>query len=137
VLAGLRAAGVDLAGADAVIGTSAGAFVGAALAGGHDLEQLVATQFVPDPNELSAAAPEGVLAAWYAAFASGGSDGGRSRWRWAGSAGPTPSRCREPRDARSFGLGWSEGHFWELTAHLSDVPLNAWGAEPTGPPLPG
>lgn len=30
-----------------------------------------------------------------------------------------------------------EGHLWELTAHLSDVPLNAWGAEPTGPPLPG
>jgi len=74
VLAGLRAAGLDLASADAVIGTSAGAFVGAALASGHDLEQLVVAQSVPDPNELPAVASEEVMVAWYGAFTGGGSD---------------------------------------------------------------
>ncbi len=74
VLAGLRAAGVDLSGADAVIGTSAGAFVGAALAAGRDLEQLFAAQSEPDPGELPAAASQEVMAAWYAAFVAGGTD---------------------------------------------------------------
>ncbi len=74
VLAGLHAAGVDLTGADAVIGTSAGAFVGAALASGHDLEALFAAQSQPDPNELPAAATEQITAAWYAAFTAGGTD---------------------------------------------------------------
>lgn len=40
VLAGLAAAGVDLAGADTVIGTSAGAVVGARLAAGEHPEEL-------------------------------------------------------------------------------------------------
>jgi len=48
--------------------------VGAALTGGHDLEQLVAAQSVPDPNELPAVASEEVLAAWYGAFTAGASD---------------------------------------------------------------
>ena len=74
VLAGLRAAGVDLSDADAVFGTSAGAFVGAALAAGRDLEQLFAAQFEPDQGELPAAASEEVMAAWYAAFVAGGTD---------------------------------------------------------------
>src|SRR5271163_633432 len=46
VLAGLLDAGVDLA-ADAVFGTSAGSFVGAALAAGADIEQLYAAQQAP------------------------------------------------------------------------------------------
>jgi NTE family protein len=37
LLTGLREAGVDLAGAEAVVGTSAGAFVGALLSGGQDV----------------------------------------------------------------------------------------------------
>ncbi|MBI2705507.1 MAG: hypothetical protein HYX32_09490 [Actinobacteria bacterium] len=41
--AGLGAAGVDLADADKVIGTSAGSITGAKLAGGADLDELVAT----------------------------------------------------------------------------------------------
>lgn len=74
VLAGLQAAGIDLARADTVIGTSAGAFVGAALASGFDLQQLLAAQSQAGPHELAAAASEEVTAAWYQAFALGGPD---------------------------------------------------------------
>jgi NTE family protein len=44
VLAGLRRAGVDVTGADLVIGTSAGSVVGALLTSGVDLEDAVAAQ---------------------------------------------------------------------------------------------
>lgn len=74
LLAGLRAAGVDLSTADAVIGTSAGAFVGAALTSGHDLERLFTAQSRPNDQEVSAVAPEEVVTAWYDAFATGGTD---------------------------------------------------------------
>ncbi|WP_188191839.1 patatin-like phospholipase family protein [Nonomuraea sp. SYSU D8015] len=47
VLAGLAARGVDLREADLVVGTSAGALVGAQLAAGLDLEQLYAGQLAP------------------------------------------------------------------------------------------
>jgi NTE family protein len=49
--AGLRRAGVDLGAAELVVGTSAGAIVGALLATGQDLEPLVA------PRERSGPAP--------------------------------------------------------------------------------
>lgn len=74
VLAGLQAARVDLGRADAVIGTSAGAFVGAALAGGHDLQRMFVAQSEPDAAELPAAASQEVMSAWYEAFAAGGTD---------------------------------------------------------------
>ncbi len=74
LLAGLSAAGVDLAEADAVIGTSAGAFVGAALASGHEMERMFATQSEPADTERAAAASEKIQAAWYDAFATGGED---------------------------------------------------------------
>jgi NTE family protein len=47
VLAGLRDGGVDVAAADLVVGTSAGAFVGALLAGGADLS-ATATRIADD-----------------------------------------------------------------------------------------
>jgi NTE family protein len=50
VLSGLADGGVDLR-ADAVIGTSAGAFVGAALASGTELEALFAAQRRPAAEE--------------------------------------------------------------------------------------
>ncbi|WP_410537470.1 patatin-like phospholipase family protein [Streptomyces sp. KL2] len=53
VLAGLAAAGVDLARADTVIGTSAGAVVGARLAAGEHPEELHRRQ-----SEVEAAGPE-------------------------------------------------------------------------------
>jgi NTE family protein len=62
ILAGLHAAGVDL-NADAVFGTSAGAFVGVALASGH-LDDLYAAQQLPAPDEQSATVSTRLLAAW-------------------------------------------------------------------------
>ena len=44
LLAGLADAGVDLAGADLVVGTSAGSVVGAQLATGEDLEEMYGRQ---------------------------------------------------------------------------------------------
>jgi len=58
LLSGLREAGVDLAGADAVVGTSAGALVGALLSGGRDvtdaLTSLAALGQSIDPGGLAA-----------------------------------------------------------------------------------
>ena len=70
VLAGLRDAGVDLAAADAVIGTSAGAFVGVALAGGHDMAELLGAL----KAELPALPDIRLLASWNAALREGGAD---------------------------------------------------------------
>jgi NTE family protein len=63
VLNGMAEAGVDL-GANAVIGTSAGAFVGTALAGGADLTAAFETQHRPAPDETSVRVPRALLAAW-------------------------------------------------------------------------
>ena len=71
VLAGLAVSGVDLTKAHAVIGTSAGSFVGAAVASGYDLENLAADQSQPDPAELTVAASQETIAAWFSAFGAG------------------------------------------------------------------
>src|SRR5580692_8898736 len=70
VLAGLLDAGVDL-GADAVLGTSAGAFVGTALAAGADIEQLNAAQQAPAVDEPTTNASRTLTAAWGRAFLRG------------------------------------------------------------------
>jgi NTE family protein len=62
VLAGLRAGGVNL-NADAVFGTSAGSFVGAALASGN-LDTMYAAQQVPAPDEHTATVSKRLFAAW-------------------------------------------------------------------------
>ena len=58
LLTGLREAGVDLAGAEAIMGTSAGALVGALLSGGRDvtdaLTSLAALGQSIDPGSLAA-----------------------------------------------------------------------------------
>lgn len=74
VLAGLAARGIDWSKAASVIGTSAGSFVGTAVASGYDLERLFAAQLVPDENEVDVKASEGTMAAWWAALAEGGDD---------------------------------------------------------------
>ena len=55
ILKGLRDAGVDLTGADTVIGTSAGSVVGAQVTSGHDLDELYAGQLEPPDAEIGAA----------------------------------------------------------------------------------
>jgi NTE family protein len=54
MLAGLAAAGVDLSGADVVVGTSAGSVVGAQVATGLDLETMYTTQLAAPRSEIAA-----------------------------------------------------------------------------------
>ena len=74
VITGLHARGVALHAADAVIGTSAGAFVGAAVASGHDPSALLAAQLAPDPDEVRATPPDALYEQWTDAFRSGAAD---------------------------------------------------------------
>lgn len=74
VVAGLLESGVDLHLADVIIGTSAGAFVGAALASGYEINKLFAAQSETNSAELPVAASQELMQAWYKAFATGGSD---------------------------------------------------------------
>jgi len=74
ILTGLLEAGVALYEADTIIGTSAGAFVGVALASGYDMNRLFAAQFEPNTAEISVTASEQTMAAWYRVLAIGGSD---------------------------------------------------------------
>jgi NTE family protein len=61
VLAGLLDEGIDLAEADAIIGTSAGSFAGAYLAAGSGLEDLYAGQFSVETTEIPATmSPESI-----------------------------------------------------------------------------
>ncbi|MCU1586866.1 MAG: patatin [Frankiales bacterium] len=55
VLLGLRDVGVDLTDADLIIGTSAGAAVGAQVRSGTDLAELFARQLAPDHHEIDPA----------------------------------------------------------------------------------
>ncbi|HEX6684097.1 MAG TPA: patatin-like phospholipase family protein [Candidatus Limnocylindrales bacterium] len=54
ILAGLADAGVDLASADLVIGTSAGSIVGTFVAAGEDLEARYQRQLAPPSGEIAA-----------------------------------------------------------------------------------
>lgn len=54
ILKGLADAGVDLTGADLVVGTSAGSVVGAQITSGQPLEQLYAGQLEPADQEIGA-----------------------------------------------------------------------------------
>jgi len=54
ILAGLKAAGVDLTGADTVIGTSAGSVVAAQITSGAPLEGLYEAQLAPPTGEIAA-----------------------------------------------------------------------------------
>lgn len=54
LLAALAEGGVDLTGADVVVGTSAGSVVGALVTTGSSLEDLYASQLRPPSGEISA-----------------------------------------------------------------------------------
>jgi NTE family protein len=54
ILKGLADAGVDLSGADLVVGTSAGSVVGAQITTGQSLDDLYATQLEPADREIGA-----------------------------------------------------------------------------------
>ena len=61
LLKGLRERGVDLTGADTVLGTSAGSVVGAQLTSGHDVDELYAEQLRPADREIGADMGLGVV----------------------------------------------------------------------------
>ena len=64
LLAGLVAEGVDLTGADAVVGTSAGSVVGAELAAGLDPAQLYTAQLADPGSEIAARVAWSTLLRW-------------------------------------------------------------------------
>ena len=68
VLAGLADAGVDLTGADLVVGTSAGSVVGAQITCGGDLGALFERQLEPPTEERAARLRRSMLAQYAWAF---------------------------------------------------------------------
>ncbi|MGC3863786.1 patatin-like phospholipase family protein [Micromonospora chersina] len=78
LLAGLAARGVDLTGAELVVGTSAGSVVGAQVCSGTPVEELYAAQLRPARAEVAARLGVAVLA----------------RWAWAGTRGRDAARAR-------------------------------------------
>jgi NTE family protein len=80
MLAGLTAAGIDLGGADVVIGTSAGSVVGALLTGGPTPQEMYAAQLEPPVAEIPARLGLGTIVRWGLA-AAGKRDEQRSRAR--------------------------------------------------------
>jgi NTE family protein len=128
LLAGLAAAGVDLTAADAVFGTSAGAFVGVALAGGHDLEALFAVQSQPPATEVGSSASQEVLIAWYEAYTSGGSDP-RAVGAAFGAIGrahpePVPLAARRAVVAARLVTGT-----WPVSLHVTAIDANTGALE--------
>jgi NTE family protein len=61
ILAGLKAAGVDLGGTDLVVGTSAGSVVGTQVAAGMDIEACYQVQLKPPADEVTASLGAGLL----------------------------------------------------------------------------
>lgn len=74
ILTGLLEAGVTLNNAEKIIGTSAGAFVGTALASQYDMRKLFAAQIELNDTEVSVKVSENTMKAWYEAFNRGGSN---------------------------------------------------------------
>jgi NTE family protein len=61
LMAGLAAEGIDLAAADLIVGTSAGAVTGAQLSSGTDLESLYQRQLEPPAGEIAARLGAGMI----------------------------------------------------------------------------
>jgi NTE family protein len=81
VLCGLRERGVDLTDAGVIVGTSAGALVGAQIATGVDPEERYAAQLVPPDGEVAAALGKGALVRLVLAAVAGSRDPQRMRAR--------------------------------------------------------
>jgi NTE family protein len=94
VLAGLADQGIDVTGADVVIGTSAGAAVGAQITSGAPLADLVAVQEAPTTSERAVAFDFDALAK---VFGAAGADASpQQRWAAMGRAALTVETISEP-----------------------------------------
>jgi NTE family protein len=71
ILAGLKAAGLDLSNADLVVGTSAGSVVGAQVASGLDLEERYETQLAPPDGEIGGKLGPAIYLRWGLAMVTG------------------------------------------------------------------
>ncbi len=74
VLTGLLNQGINLAAADMIIGTSAGSFVGAALASGYDMNDYYNSQLTNNNTEPQISATYEIMQLWQKAFSLGGGD---------------------------------------------------------------
>jgi NTE family protein len=112
VLNGLAATGVDLARADAIIGTSAGSFAGAHLAAGS-IPEFYRRQLDGEVHEISAAMPESSIAGFQKALLAGDGDPnaiGRGLGSFALRAQTIPAGLRQRViDSRLAGMDWPTG----------------------------
>jgi NTE family protein len=109
LLAGLAAQGLDLAGADLVIGTSAGALAGAQLTSGASLAELYQAQIAPDGVELTAGLSRALVARYALAFLLPGTRR-RARIRMGRVARAGPDL---PEAERTAVIGaWLPSHEW-------------------------
>ncbi|MBK1812845.1 patatin-like phospholipase family protein [Clostridium sp. YIM B02505] len=74
IITGLLQEGIDLSDADVIIGTSAGSFVGTALASGYDMKKLYASQFILNESEVNVSVSSEVMKLWTEAFIYGKDD---------------------------------------------------------------
>jgi NTE family protein len=119
VLTGLRESGVVLE-ANAVFGTSAGAFTGAALASGIDLSGIFATQHEPALSEQSVTLPRSVYLSWVWAHIKGR----RNAERVGASFGAIARRRRpliSPEDRRRAVEGRLVTTTWPATLHVTAI----------------
>jgi len=74
IITALLQGGIDLADADIIIGTSAGSFVGSALASGYDMRKLYESQFIQNTSEVNASISSELMMLWTKAFQYGKDD---------------------------------------------------------------
>ncbi|GAA2539161.1 patatin-like phospholipase family protein [Winogradskya consettensis] len=113
LLAGLRHLGTDLSTADVIVGTSAGAYVGALIATGIDLDEAIITAS-GIRIELSPRVDPGFMGRAFAALTSGNLTAAQGRAHLGALAREAP-------------LGDDAAHVAQFAAHL---PVHTWPVEP-------
>lgn len=109
LLAGLAARGLDLAGADLVIGTSAGSLAGAQVTSGTGLAELYQAQLTPDGIDVTAGMSRGLIMRYALAFCLPGTPT-RARVRMGRIALASPEL---PEAERREVIGaWLPSHEW-------------------------
>lgn len=120
LVAGLAADGIDLTGADLVVGTSAGSSVGANLAVGRDPQELLRAQLVPPQGEAAATLGLRLATRIGVTALAGPRDGRRVRARIGGFALGADTMPEAERlaaiEARLAGADWPDDRDLWVTA---------------------